>query len=220
MAHTARLLGDRIRRPIAEAVQQAEEKTAAEFVPVIATTSDRYERAEDMVGLIFALIAVLIVGVVVGIGDDGVTAWLAITALILSVIFGFIVGVLCSSQLRGLRRLFVSQQRRYLAVSSRARQVFVDRRVHQTAGGTGVVLFISLFERMGLVLADQAIKDHLSEGTLDDYSRRLTETLQSGGDVGDALVAVISELGERLGEVLPRYEDDLNELPDALVLLD
>lgn len=218
MAHTARILGDRIRRPIADAVHQAEEKTAAEFVPVIATSSDRYERAEDLIGLITAVIALAVVSLFFGAGGDAPQALVAL-AEILSVITGYIAGVLLAANVPALRRLFASPQRRHQAVAARARQVFVDRRVHQTTGGTGIVLFVSLFERIGVVLVDQAVRDHLPEGALDDLSRALSTGIQKG-DVGDALVAIITELGERLGDVLPRYDDDVNELPDALVLLD
>lgn len=217
MAHTARILGDRIRRPIADAVHAAEDKTAAEFVPVIATSADRYERAEDMIGLCCSVVAMAVVSLVFGSGDA--PRILVLLAMILAVVTGFIAGVLVAVQLPSLRRLFTSQQRRHQAVAARARQVFVDRRVHQTTGGTGIVLFVSLYERMGVVLADQAVRDHLPEGALDDLSRALSTGIQNG-DVGDALVAIITELGERLGDVLPRYDDDVNELPDALVLLD
>lgn len=217
MAHTARILGDRIRRPIADAVHAAEDKTAAEFVPVIATSADRYERAEDMIGLCCSVVAMAVVSLVFGSGDA--PRILVLLAMILAVVTGFIAGVLVAVQLPSLRRLFTSHQRRHQAVAARARQVFVDRRVHQTTGGTGIVLFVSLYERMGVVLADQAVRDHLPEGALDDLSSALSTGIQNG-DVGDALVAIITELGERLGDVLPRYDDDVNELPDALVLLD
>ncbi|MDA3963302.1 MAG: hypothetical protein PF961_21155 [Planctomycetota bacterium] len=218
MAKAARIIGERIRRPIADAVREAEEKTAAEFVPVIATNSDRYERAEDMAGLVVAIISLVVVSWLFGM-REGVVQPLVVLALILAVLTGFIAGVLLAVQIAPLRRLFISPTRRFTAVAARARQVFVDRKVHQTTGGTGIVLYVSLFEGAGMVLADQAVRDHLPEGALDDLSRSLTHGIASG-DVGTALVATIAELGNRLGDVLPRYEDDVNELPDALVLLD
>lgn len=218
MAHTARIIGDRIRRPIADAVHEAEVKTSAEFVPVIAACSDRYERAEDLIGLIAAVLALSAVALFFGLGGDA-PQWLVLLALILAVVTGFIAGVLIAVQVPSLRRLFASHNRRHQAVAVRARQVFVDRRVHQTTGGTGIVLYVSLFERIGLVLVDQAVRDHLPEGALDELSRALSTGIQQG-DVGAAMVAIITELGDRLGDVLPRYDDDVNELPDALVLLD
>ena len=42
---------DEQRRAVAQAVAEAEGKTSAEIVPVVATASGRYDRAEDIVGL-------------------------------------------------------------------------------------------------------------------------------------------------------------------------
>ena len=40
------------------------------------------------------------------------------------------------------------------------------------------------------------------------------------GDPADAFCAVIEDAGRRLGDTLPIAEDDVNELPNRLVILD
>ena len=48
---------------------------------------------------------------------------------------------------------------------------------------------------------------------------RLVTGLRAGA-LTDAICAAVEAAGEKLGPVLPREDDDVNELPDALVLLD
>ena len=49
------------RGAIAKAVAAAEKRTAGEIVPVVATTSDRYDRAEDTFGLWLAIVVIAVV---------------------------------------------------------------------------------------------------------------------------------------------------------------
>ena len=43
------------------------------------------------------------------------------------------------------------------AMLARAREVFFDKRVYRTAGGTGLLVYVSLYERMAAVIADQKV---------------------------------------------------------------
>ena len=43
-----------------KALGEAEEKTSGEIVPVVATVSGRYDRAEDLFGLVLAAIALVV----------------------------------------------------------------------------------------------------------------------------------------------------------------
>ena len=47
----------------------------------------------------------------------------------------------------------------------------------------------------------------------------MTASLRQGS-LTDALCATLAEAGEKLAAVLPRENDDRNELPDALVTID
>jgi putative membrane protein len=102
----------------------------------------------------------------------------------------------------------------------RARQVFFDYRVRRTADRGGVLLFVSLFERTAVVLADDVATEKLGEGAIQDLCHRLTDHLRSGGNVADALAETIQLAGQKLALVLPRKPGDVNELPDTLVTID
>lgn len=101
----------------------------------------------------------------------------------------------------------------------RSRQVFFDGRVHHTAGRTGILIYVSLFERMAAVLADDAVIEKLGQATLDEMRDHLTASL-SRQSLADAIFGTIAAASPKLADVLPRAEGDVNELPDALVVLD
>ena len=63
-------------------------------------------------------------------------------------------------------------------VAARARAVFFDSRVHHTAGNTGLLIYVSLYERMAAVLADQSIVDKLGQDALDELCAALTKKLR------------------------------------------
>jgi putative membrane protein len=68
-------------------------------------------------------------------------------------------------------------------------------------------------------VADRAVLDALSGETVQELVGELTARLRDE-PVDEALCETISDLGRRLAEPLPRAEDDRNELPDGLVLID
>jgi putative membrane protein len=139
--------------------------------------------------------------------------------LIAAVVGGFIVGAVLGSKIGWVRRLFTPPQQMRDEVLLRARQVFFDHRVHHTAGSSGVLIYLSLFERMAAVVGDQAILEKLGSTALDELCSQLTASLRVQ-DPTTAICETVRAAGERLGAVLPRAHDDVNELPDALVIID
>ena len=59
MKLASQIFNDQERKRVDDAVAQAEKRTSAEIVPVVATSSGRYDRAEDIVGLFVGLIVVV-----------------------------------------------------------------------------------------------------------------------------------------------------------------
>ena len=106
-------------------------------------------------------------------------------------------------------------------VAARAQQGFFDKRVHHTSGATGLLVYVSMFEHIAMVLGDQEILDNpgLGQAFLDRLCKKLTDGLHQGNPT-DAICEVIAEAGQQLSGPLPRDEGDVNELQDALVLID
>ena len=61
MQRASDLFNKEQRKQVENAVTEAEARTSCEIVPVVATASGRYDRAEDMVGLWLAVLAAITV---------------------------------------------------------------------------------------------------------------------------------------------------------------
>jgi putative membrane protein len=213
------------RAQINQAVAAAELKTSAEIVPAVAGSSGRYDRPEDIVGLWCALAA--LAGVWFALPKEAIEpgSWghmsdiAKLGWLIAAVVAGFLIGAVLGSRIGWLRRLFTPRQQMRDEVLLRARQVFFDHRVHHTAGSSGILIYVSLFERMAAVIGDQLVLEKLGQPVLDELCGQLTGHLRTRNPTS-AICETVRAAGERLGPVLPRATNDVNELPDALVVID
>ncbi len=226
MQKASQLFNEEQRKQVQKAVAEAEKQTSCEIVPVVATASGRYDRAEDIIGLWLAMFVVVILWLELPreSGDAGnwsstMPLYLELLVVVVAGVAAFIAGAVAGSRIGWLRRLFTPRQQMQEEVAARAREVFFDNRVHHTAGGSGLLVYVSLFERTAMVLGDQIILDKLGQSFLDDLCKRLTDSLGQNHPA-DALCGVISEASERLHDPLPWEEGDVNELQDTLVLID
>jgi putative membrane protein len=227
MTLASEIISPDARQRIDAAVASAEAKTSAEIVPVVATASDDYDRAEDIVGLWVGLVLMAIVWFFAphtdptepGSWATPIPQELELAALMLAVIVGYILGAILAARIGRMRRPFVPRRQMHDAVATRARQVFFDLRVHHTARQTGLLIYVSLFERVAAVLGDEAILEQLGQSALDELCTRLTEELRRT-DVATAITATIDAAAARLATALPAESGDTNELKDALVVID
>jgi putative membrane protein len=211
------------RKRIAQAVSDAEAKTCAEIVPVVATCSGRYDRSEDVVGLWIGAIALVVVWVLfqdAHTGEWGETKLVISLPIVLAILVGgWLLGVLIANAVPWLRRLFTPNREMREDVDKAARSAFFDSRVHHTDGSTGVLIYVSLFEHIATIVADQQVLEKVGQEKLNELCETLTAGLHEREYAG-AFCETISALGAALGNVLPRQEGDKNELADALVTID
>lgn len=214
---------DRLR--VNDCVRAAEAQTSAEIVPVVATSSGSYDRAEDIAGLWVAVGAVMLTSwywphTVPEIGSWGGDSSGVRTILLGAVaIVGFLIGVLVCSRWSSLRCLLIPARQKQDQVMASARSRFFDQRVHHTAGGSGVLFYVSLEERIAVVLADQHVLAAIGQSFVDELCQTLTSQLRVSSP-GAALCQAIQAAGQRLSTGLPVSTNDQNELPDALVTID
>ena len=91
--------------------------------------------------------------------------------------------------------------------------------MHHTRAGTGVLIYLSVFERTAAVLADETVVQKLGQNTLNALCAELTEGMR-GEARADVLCNAIERAGDALARVLPREPDDVNELQNTLLVLD
>lgn len=225
MQQASQRFSDQQRVQIDQAVAEAESKTSAEILPVVATASGRYDRPEDIVGLWLAMIGLIVTWALLPTAHaesgswGGTPGWVKLLVMVVVAVAGFVLGAVIASRVRWLRRLFTPRQQMRDEVAARARAVFFDGRVHHTAGATGLLVYVSVYEHMAAVLADQNILDKLGQDAVDELCGVLTASLHEAHPA-EAICRTVTAAGEKLAPVLPRADDDVNELPNALVTLD
>lgn len=224
MRQASTFFNEEQRARIEQAVADAESKTAAEIVPAVVSASGRYDRAEDIVGLWLALVLMALVWSFWPARDDA-PMWgfhwerFGLPAFVAVGLAGFVAGATLAARACWLRRLFTPRAQMRDEVETHARRVFFDDRIHHTEAAAGVLIYISLHERMAAILADHAAAEALGQPAIEALCERLTRGLGSD-DPEAALTGVIRELGDRLAGPLPCTACDRDEIPNALVTLD
>jgi putative membrane protein len=199
---------------IRRAVDRAEEGTSGEIVPFVVDASDTYE------GTLWkgATTGALLVSLVAAGAWILWQPWGAPIALWLvgPPLAGSALGYLLVGALPSLRRALIGKEVASRRVERRAAIAFLDEEVFRTRDRTGILLFLSLFERRVVVLGDEGINSKVGEEEWRSIVSRLVAGIRADRSV-QALVSAIDECGELLQrrgvEIKP---DDINELSDDL----
>ena len=219
---------------IEAAVRQAETRTTGEIYCVVTEESSHYGETAIAWGAGVALLApaiLLLGGVHVTIPDLFAT-WSAsdVGAAIESAVRRALVGAIALQALLFIvtavvvsippvRRALTPRSLKRLRVQRRAAEQFIAKNLHLTKERTGVLIFVSLGERMAELIADDGIADHVEPHVWDRAMAVLTEGLRRGQpDAGFS--AAIGLCADVLAEKFPpRPDGNPNELPDAVVVL-
>jgi putative membrane protein len=211
------------RKAVSDAVSEAEKKTSGEIVPVVATASDRYERAEDLLGLVSALAAVASTWILL---QPDPADWeseprlnLRLPIVLGVIVVSWFAGVLLAKALPWLKRLAVSRRTMTSRVLIAAHQAFDALHADKTAGGTGVVIYVSLFERRVCIWADRAVSAKIPETEWRGITEGLVRAI-ADGKPRDGLIEAIRKCGELLAKPFPIQPSDVNELSNELRLID
>jgi len=211
---------------INQAVAEAEKRTSGEIVPVVATASGRYDRAEDVAGLLLGLAVLTAIWLwfqrivpVQGDWEQGQRLTLGLPWVLLIVAVSFIVGATLASRIGWLRRLSTSNREMREEVQRAAWQAFGNFRVGRTAAGTGILLYVSLFEQMVCVLGDDPIAARLDQKTWEEIRDTIIEGIRRRR-AADAFCQAIASCGDLLSQHFPYRLGDVNELSDELRVID
>ncbi len=199
---------------IAEAVRLAESKTSGEIVPYFVEQSDDYAVASWRSGAILAAIAMLASLVVHSLSKS----WLPFGALELSgiIVAGFLLGFILARVLPAYKRSMLGHHLIDQRVSQRASAAFLSEEVFKTRERTGILLFLSLFERRVIVLGDSGINAKVAKTDWDGIVETIVESIRKGR-VTDGMVEAIRQCGELLEKHgVERRRDDTDELSDSL----
>lgn len=213
---------------VTEAVRIAEAKSAGEIVTIVAARSDSYHD----VGLHYAVLAMLLVPIGLGLAPQGLIDWA--TALLLGwnaepsraqfslwlfvkLALAFLI-VRYALAYMPLRMALTPRRTKMRRVHRRAIELFRTGCELKTRGRTGVLIYLSLAERRAEIVADQAITEKVQAKAWVEALDALLAEVRAGRG-GDGLAKAVAMVGDVLAPVLPPVPQDENELPDRLVEL-
>ncbi len=112
--------------------------------------------------------------------------------------------------------LFSKKERR-AALRRRAVKEFAKLGIQNTRDKTGVLIMVSLEERMVQVLAGSGINSVVPESTWPAMVQCITEGIKQGNPARGISMAV-TDIGKMLSENFPAKLDDSDELPNEVVI--
>lgn len=105
------------------------------------------------------------------------------------------------------------------AVSSRAVRYFSESGIYCTENHSGILIFVSYFEKQVRILADRGISEKISSDLWNIISDELSENLCKG-NAKEAFVQAIEKCGQLLQDNFPVQAEKKNELYNGLVVLE
>jgi putative membrane protein len=197
---------DDAKRSSVAAVRRVEAQTSAELVVAVRKRSGSYGVLAYHFGVGSAAVVVLYLLVAPGLYSVG--------AIALEGILAFGLGLLVSLNFDTLLRAVSRGATLDANVNRAARAAFFDLGISRTSGRSGILVYVSLFERRCVVLNDIGLDPALLEPGWQSARGELERTVKRR-DL-PAFHRALESLGPVLGLPYPRSEDDVNELPDEV----
>lgn len=200
-------LTEKGKQALRDAIKNVEARSAAELVIAARDRSSLYgatiacaAMAASLLVLVFLLFSPF----------DFALPWFVIDP-----IAGGLLAALLTWRWDGIARLLTPRRLRSRAVSREAEHLFLDKRIHQTSGRTGILLYLSLLERDACLVADVGIEEAVNEQAWAESVAKIREAIRRGGTAVEVAGSLEPSFA-LLEEALPRAEDDVNELVDEV----
>lgn len=210
----AKFLSGEERQRILETVKAAEKHTAGEIVPMVVSVSDHYPMANVIGAAAFALPLALVLTDLLGsafwIGGQNMWLFLGLFTVLFAVFHAVV------ARLPRLKRWFVSQREIDEEVEEAAFKSFYGEGLHRTREETGVLIFISVFERKVFVLADRGIDARVDKNCWQEIVQQIAAGIRRHRQAA-AICEAVQRVGERLREHFPINADDTDELRNLII---
>jgi len=194
------------KRATAESVRRVEAQTSAEIVVAVRRRSGDYRVTAYHFG--FALGGLVMLYLLL------TPEVFSVPAIAFDAALGFGFGLLLALNVSPLLRLLARERRLERHVQEAARVAFYDLGISRTSGRSGVLVFVSTFERRAVLLGDVGIPVDALGNAWHEASARLSRAVKERDFV--AFGHALESLGPILHERLPRAASDVNELPDEV----
>ena len=205
---TEKFLSEEDKQKIIKAVEDAEKKTSGEIVPMVVSSSYHYPVSNILGALVSSIIIALIIIFLTG--NENLWFFLGIFMA------GFIFFHEIIKRIHPLKRLFITEREINEEVEEAAITAFFKRGLSNTKEKTGVLIFISIFERKVWILADSGINEKVGHSRWKEVVEIIIEGIKKKRQ-GDSIVKAITIVGNILTEHFPIRPDDIDELDNLIV---
>lgn len=202
---------------IKEAIAIAETGTSGQVVPCVVDQSSDYEEASAKAFFYTVVIAAIALAAYEWKHDLWFPQFrMSLPLIVISILFaaGMLSSVLIHS-MPWLKRMILGKARMSFATFRQAKIMFLDQEVFRTKNRTGILIFISLFERQVHVMADKGLHDKVTAKQWDEVVALIIAGIKKG-HASEGMINGIQKCGEILRTHSPRTSEDGNELPDDL----
>ncbi len=211
---------------IKNAVAEAEKKTTGEIAVAVAPESAHYSFWELLAANCFAAIVLVVMlpfadkirGLYRLLYWQNEPSWILPLFFIVSC-FAAVVIAFYLVNIPALDRIIIPKAVRMSCVTHRAFRYFTESGIYDTAEHSGILIFVSYMERQVRIVADSGISKHISQDLWNLIADELAENLRKG-ETTTAFTNAIAKCGELLAENFPPHEENPNEFPDGLVILE
>ncbi|MBQ7612249.1 MAG: TPM domain-containing protein [Spirochaetaceae bacterium] len=213
-------------RTIAEKIQEVEAKTAGEIALALTRQSDSYSKNELLIAIVgTGIFSLLFLFCATWITDFlsfrnwNITmsparlllVFLVSLALVLLAIFLLI-------NIPAVERIFLSKKTQRACVHRRAHLHFFESGLYRTKEHTGILIFISVMERMVYIYADEGIRSKVDQTVWQEICNELAVSIKHK-KAGAGLVTALERCGQILAQYVPAKGINKNEQADGLVIL-
>lgn len=114
-------------------------------------------------------------------------------------------------------RLFVESKCHYVDALDRAKEVFAQLKMEQTADRNASLVYIAVNDRQAAIYGDEGIHQKVGQKYWENEIRKMLLYFQNQ-HLADGIVQCIKDIGDALHYYFPYDRDtDKNELPDDIV---
>lgn len=199
---------------ISALVQQMEQQTSGEIVPMVVSASHSYPTAmitgATVLALPLALLLMPVISAFFWLGSQNVWIFIALFMALYGLFY------VLMHRFVWLKRLFLSSNQVEAEVQEAVIASFFTERLYKTKDANGILIFISVLERKVWVLADAGINARIDPGQwqsiIDLITRGIKEKRQC-----EAICNAIVQIGELLKTHFPIQDNDINELHNLIV---
>ncbi len=181
------------------AVTEIEKSTSAEIVIAIAKFSENYRDVPIIFGFILSMLTLIFILF----SPLDIHTWYVLPLVIITYGIGYII----CGRIELFMKLFTREERRIEQVKRGAKIAFFEESVSATKDRTGILFYISLFERRVEILSDLGIDGKISKDKWNRLNIELNRALAGPKPVEDFAEKLVTCIGFLSGTFPPGEEN-------------